>query len=354
MRGSSLLLLLLLVPTGCARHRVPDGPPVAETLLVPTADGWTIALHRFPPARGAPQRHTPVILCHGITANLRNWDLHERLSLPRQLARTGFDTYVLELRGSGASFKPRLFDQQAYDYTFDDYALKDVPAAVEAVAQRSRSGQVHWIGHSLGGIVMYAYLQRVGGARIRSVAAVGSPPSITDHSSVVRNAGELFPIVDFFFDELPAGTLTTLLAPLAYPARTSVQHVLANFDDLDPEVARTGAAVATDNVAASVVAQLLASEDGHFRSADGAHDYTAGMADIEVPIFFLVGQLDHLAPPALFREVYPRVKAPEKRIEVLSVANGYHHDYGHLDLVIGESAPAEVYPLLVDWVVGHE
>ena len=73
-----------------------------------------------------------------------------------------------------------------------------------------------------------------------------------------------------------------------------------------------------------------------------------------MPIFFVVGSLDQMAPPAVMVEAFQKVGSKQKRIEVLSRANGYTHDYGHVDLVLGKSAPAEVFPLLEEWLAAHE
>ena len=110
-----------------------------------------------------------------------------------------------------------------------------------------------------------------------------------------------------------------------------------------------------DNISIRVVEQFAASfGQDSFRSADGSHDYTAGMAAVEVPVFFVAGALDQLAPPAQALEAFARVGSTAKRVEVFGRANGYAHDYGHVDLVLGQTAAAEVFPVLLDWLVEHD
>ena len=211
------------------------------------------------------------------------------------------------------------------------------------------------MGHSMGSMVMYAYLQRVGQDKIRTVTAVGSPPKLFEGNVSMERGIRVFPMVDWIYDELPSGLLVKTIAPLAYPGVIAPQHVIWNYDNLDPEVARQTGAHAVDNLSSKVIEQLVAGqEQGYLASVDGRHNYTEGMTEIEVPIFFVVGSLDQMAPPSVMVEAFQKVRSKEKRIEILSRANGYAHDYGHVDLVLGKSAPAEVFPLLAQWLTDQK
>ncbi|MBT6178396.1 MAG: alpha/beta fold hydrolase [Deltaproteobacteria bacterium] len=348
------LTSIVLGVSGCAHWVYPVTERSTEVFHIETSDGWSIAIHHYAP-RGSTKQSTPVLLCHGISSNKYNWDLNDEYSFPDYIASKGFDTYVVELRGSGQSTKPGLFDEKEYDYSFDDYVLRDLPAAINFVSSRSETGQVHWMGHSMGSMVMYAYLQRVGQEKIRSVTAVGSPPKLFEGNESLGRSIGLFPVVDWFYDELPSGLLVKTVAPLAYPGVIAPQHVLWNYDNLDPAVARQTGAHAVDNLSSKVVRQLVkGAADGYLSSEDGHHNYTDGMKKIEVPIFFVVGGLDQMAPPAVMVEAFRKVQSKDKRIEILSRANGYAHDYGHVDLVLGKTAPREVFPLLEQWLMQHE
>jgi len=110
-----------------------------------TADGVALALRRFP-ARG-PRR--AVLLCtHAMMANggyfCRGFAQH--------LAARGVDIYVLDWRGHGASRPP---SPRRDSWCFDDYVELDLPAAVAAVAADAgvATGELAYLGHSLGGLV---------------------------------------------------------------------------------------------------------------------------------------------------------------------------------------------------------
>ena len=347
-----LLFIALLIQTSCVSTFAPRTERADEVLWVTTADGWMLALHHFIPPKGMPVRGTPVVLCHGITSTRANWDLTDKLSFPADLARHGWDTYLLELRGGGRSQPQGFFDR----IIFDDYVLQDVPAAVNFVAARGRTGQVHWVGHSMGGLIMYGYLERVGGALIRSFIPVASPPVVFDHLPAFRDAGSLFGLVDFFFDRLPSTTFSRIGAAFIYPTPRPELHMMWNEANMTAESTEALAVHAVATTSVDMLAtfhRAAVHPDGHLKSFDEKWDYSAELHRIDVPTFFIAGGADMLAPPLVMMRGFAAASGP-KRIEVFSRANGYAYDYGHMDLVVGESAPAEVYPVLRGWLRAHE
>lgn len=350
---SALLPALLL--GGCAAGMYPVGSRHAATLQVPTADGWHVALRHFPASRHIPPRRHPVILCHGIMSNTYTWDLDDEVSLAAWLQRRGFDVYALDLRGGGAAQRPGFFEGRGYTYSVDDYVKYDVPAAIEAVSARSGGRPVHWVGHSMGGIVMYGWLPDGEQARVRSLTAVGVPAVLPHHVPLLTDGGALLPLAELLFDELPAGTLALLGAPWADQQAVRPLHILWNYDNLRPGSARVMAAHGTSNLPARVVRQFFDSlVAGRLQSADGAHDYTAAMSAITVPTLLIGGTLDHLAPPYSVMRAWRAIGSEIKRITILGRANGAAADYGHVDLTIGAAAPRDVFPLIFDWLVARD
>ncbi len=355
MRRASIALLLTLGCTSCGHWLYPMEVRATEVLYATTEDGWRLALHHFAPPEGLPKRHHPVIVCHGISSNIANWDLTERLSFPLYLARLGFDVYAVELRGSGASDEPSVFNDLSWDYSADDYIDKDLPALIDFVRERTGVEQVHWVGHSMGGMVLYGYLERVGEAAIRSGTTVGSPAYVLDHNDNINRMTWLVPLLDFFFDGVPSGFLTNLIAPLAGWPLVDEQHLIWNYDNMTPRSARLAAAHAVSNSSVNIWVQFAGGVDtGSLRSMDGSYDYSANLGEISAPILFAAGALDQLVPPALVMQAYREVASPDKQLVVFSRANGHAHDYGHVDMALGESAPLDVFPVLADWIIDHD
>ena len=122
-----------------------------------TEDGITVALTRY---AADVTRLAPVVLTHGTFSNggLCGW-------LAAYLAQEGFDCWVLELGGHGAS------QRDGYRPDFEAFGLYDVPAAIDAVRQHTGRPQVFLVRHSAGGLAFLMHLARRPAAQ-REVAGV--------------------------------------------------------------------------------------------------------------------------------------------------------------------------------------
>jgi len=140
----------------------------AEEIEVTSDDGWTLVVTRYRPrAQPFPQplRGVPLLLVHGYTQNRRAWSSGEFV---KNMLFFGADLFLLELRGHGKS-TPELTRRRArargaepprdldYGWNLDSHLLFDLPAAVAAVKQASGREKIFYCGHSLGGILGYAY-----------------------------------------------------------------------------------------------------------------------------------------------------------------------------------------------------
>jgi alpha-beta hydrolase superfamily lysophospholipase len=150
-----LLALASYVSFLAARYffvpRFPD-----EIQFGTTSDGWRIAVLRYRPDKPSP--HPPALLVHGIAANRYNLDLTDETSLAKHLQGRGFDVFVVELRGRGFSLRPKLFSGLRYDWSFDDYAERDLPCAADIVMRATGATALHLVGFSTGALAAYAWL----------------------------------------------------------------------------------------------------------------------------------------------------------------------------------------------------
>ena len=108
-----------------------------------------------------------MILLHGSFSNRRFWYSPRALGLGPYLARAGFDVWLPEMRGHGLSIR----NDGYRDNRVADYARYDLPALASFIHEQC--GQpAHWIGHSLGGVVLaadWAGLPGPGADRFRGV-----------------------------------------------------------------------------------------------------------------------------------------------------------------------------------------
>jgi pimeloyl-ACP methyl ester carboxylesterase len=139
-----------------------------EEIPVETEDGWRLIITRYRPRTQPfpqPLRGAPLLLVHGYTQNRRAWSSGEFV---KTMLYFGADLYLLELRGhgkSGVGVQRRWARQEGrelpkdinYGWDLDSYLLCDLPAAVETVKRASGRERIFFCGHSLGGILGYAY-----------------------------------------------------------------------------------------------------------------------------------------------------------------------------------------------------
>ena len=289
----------------------------AATALVPrstrasvefarTLDGWDLALHHYPGTPAGIDALPPVILCPGYACNHVFMDFNERYSLARFLARRGFDAWVLDLRGHGYS-EPA--GERRADWTFDDLVELDLPAAVSAVRARSGRRPV-WIGHSMGGILMYAALghrrgaagidRRAGDAGVAGRLSAGGLAA----AARPRPAPRTLPVPQ----QLPQrGALVALWSAAQLVARRARRrHEPGEHRPACLRSRHCGACIS--NVPRRVLRQLADwSLSGELRSCDHRIDYRANLSRITTPALIIAGAADRLAPPEIVRFAYDRI-----------------------------------------------
>ena len=82
-------------------------------------------------------------------------------------------------------------------------------------------------------------------------------------------------------------------------------------------------------------------------------DFRADMARVHTPVIVVAGKLDRVAPTPAVKDGFRALGGP-KRWLLITRANGALGEYGHMDLVIGERAPAEVFRPVLDFFTQHE
>ena len=159
---------------GCATMRrdapSPDLRPCTDGYAY-TEDGWRLGVRHYRPKHPDPGK-LPVILCHGLGLNATFWTITDN-HLPAQLAARGYEVYVFDIRGSGENAQRGpaaigstdslrqtfLKERGERDWTVDDLVKYDVPAILDYVQRETGHDRVNWVGHSLGGMLVFPYLE---------------------------------------------------------------------------------------------------------------------------------------------------------------------------------------------------
>lgn len=338
-----VVLVALLLLQGCVLSSIwrTTWPDPVEVHRVKTADGWELDVRRVAPSV-AVHKPRPVILVHGIVTNGRNFDLDERTSLARALSGRGFDVWIASLRGAGAS------EQRPDDFTFDDHAAYDAPAIVSYVCSQTGHRNVDWVGHSMGGMVLYAYLAR-GGTGIERAVTLGSPVKFAWTGRLEQLVGSVGTWASLMRLPVVASAHSTL--PIHGEWDGPAELLLMSRELTDAVTWRRFLAVGLDDPPRGLMSQFAGwAARGRFDSLDGETDYLEGLGRVEVPMLVVAGKIDGIAPPWNVRPAFDRLAAQEKRWLVLGEANGMRGDYNHMDMLLSEHAQKDLYPRIAAWL----
>lgn len=336
---------------GCHEQYVEPLPKSAVKLRARTSDGWELALVHYP-ARGE-RTGRPVVLCHGISANDRNMDLDEAHSLARWFARKGRDAYSVALRGTGESDRVDLAKGRRGGYSFDAFWRHDLPALIALARAHSGADAVDFVGHSMGGMVAYAYLSQ-GGQGINAAVTLGSPTRLDWGSALEPYVEQLASL----FIPPEAAVPTLLLARLAMPLHGEIpgnpnELLLYNPQNVSKLTWKRLMAGGTADIDGALVHQFARLfKTGAFHSYDRKLDFRRDMASIRTPVLVVAGRLDRMAPVPAVKDGYRALGGPKKWL-LVAESHGFPTDYGHMELVIGERAATEVWPHVLSFLDAH-
>ena len=86
---------------------------------------------------------------------------------------------------------------------------------------------------------------------------------------------------------------------------------------------------------------------------DNVQDYRSHLHSITIPTLFIAGRQDYIVPADRVWAYYTAIGSLQKQFLVLSKANGFSENYGHLGYSLGKNAKKEVYPLFLDWLTTY-
>ena len=351
--GKILIILLIATPAtfllGLLLRRLNRLPTPADQFhFAPTTDGWNIALYRYMPDGSRPLASgAPVILCHGMMSNRFNVDLDEEHSLARHLRDAGFDSWVMEMRGHGGSRRIANGGIGPFDWTIDDYVMSDLPAVIEYVKRISGSPEVHWVGHSLGGMILYAACARGLTGSIRSAVMSDVPAdfsTVRTRKIIAAFYSRHIPVVPPFLF-IPFVLVLGLISPSLFlpkygihNRRTMLRLVANGIIDLG-----------SSSVANHLVTIL---KRGRFISADGKVDYEAGIERIHFPILQM-GATQWRCPDVVTRKLIDLAPVRDKEYIRLGRSEGFSEDYNHFTILVGERVREEIFPIVARFLRKH-
>lgn len=280
--------------------RTGDDVPLCITRILPQQE----------PSRG------PVVLIHGTYTKRNFWVSPKGIGLGPFLAEAGFDVWIPELRGHGLSPKTKRFRS----FNTDSHIRQDLPAIQQAVEETTKQA-AFWVGHSAGGLYIYAAMAAgdLRHDRILGLVTLGSQ---------LEKGGEYLR-----FPPIAWGCSLLLRLLPNFPAPTF---------GLGPEVEPTG----------EILDYIRWKTRGTWSAADGT-SYQDGLSSIQIPVLVFAGEADKEDPPSGCRSMMEALGSQDKTFVHLAKHEGFSQDYGHVELIVSKAAQQEVWPRISQWLLAH-
>lgn len=316
-----------------------------EVYVVSTPDLWKLRVCRYRRGRTVGE---PVLLVHGAGANHHNFTYPPGNSLADYLAEKGYDCWAVDLRGCRSSTPP--FGKTRFDVRFDDYLELDLPAVVEHIRRTTGYGRLHWVGHSMGGMLLYAYAQAHGEDRLASAVTLGAPVGFEGTNLPVSE-----PLLNFLRRFPLAGNIIARGGmPLLMALRRPGPFFPVNLDNVHPSLTAGNFFVMMDNVQPSVMGELLhAARTKEWRMRYGTLDVAKGLEQLRVPLLAFYAPRDPFVSVDSARRFIDRLPHGDKRWILLSRDEGCMHDYDHIEMPFSRNCRGEVFEPIGAWLAAH-
>ena len=152
----------------------------------------TLCVYRYINGSNTSEKNDVVLICVGFGNNANIINLLGEKSLPEYLSKNNYDVWVFDYRGHGKSIT------SAKNWDLSSYAFEDGVAVVQYILQETCRNSLHWIGHSMGGIIGLGLASCPENAHyFLSVTALGS--SIYLHHSIYWYAFNLTPLYPMIY-----------------------------------------------------------------------------------------------------------------------------------------------------------
>lgn len=197
---------------------------------------------------------TPVVLCHGLGANSRQF-----LADADYFTGLGYRVLLPDIRGHGASQAPP-------GYPAGRFSIAVLASDMAALLDHAGVGPVHWVGNSLGGIIAFQLVADQP-RRFRSLSTFGTAHRL----NLPGFAAGAIPLLYRLLGKRLTAWSTALGTTANGPARVLVASMLADYD---PQVGRAVA----ENVRAYDLTEQALSYAGPMLLIRGGRDAAVNQA----------------------------------------------------------------------------
>lgn len=143
-------------------------------------------------SRGVSQRaYNQTCTSSGYKQEIVDENDESIINVPMYLANKGYDCWLMSMRGtlySRRHISLKDTDKKFWDYSLDDFALKDVPGALNYIQRKTKAKKIGYCGHSQATFSVFALLAtKPKWANVISPVGAVAPVSYFDHiTSLLR------------------------------------------------------------------------------------------------------------------------------------------------------------------------
>jgi cholesterol oxidase len=322
---------------------------------VATSDGTEIRLTRY-----AMGTRGPIVLAPGYGNAARSFALDTvPKSFTEYLGEHGYDVWLLDYRAS-----PDLPSSRT-QFTVDDIAMRDWPAAIAHVRSETGAESVQALGHCIGGLTLFMALGGgLEGVRSATCSAAAGHPIPTPANrlrahvrvpTVFRKLGMDTISTDYRPGSLQDRALDRVMRALPIkrvhdsPVGRRIYFIYGDvFDHSRIDEATMAEAVpsffGSSNMTFFEHMAVMVRRGGRAVDAHGRDAYLAHTDRFRMPISFITGERNRMFVPrglAATHDLLRSANGPDL------YARHVIRDYAHLDLWLGRDVERDVFPIVL-------
>jgi polyhydroxyalkanoate synthase len=303
-----------------------------------------LELHRYEPLVPADERHdVPLLFVYALINRPYILDLQPDRSVVRRMLEAGFDVYLIDWG------EPSALDTSL---GLHDYVNRYLANCVREICRHSAVDAINVLGYCMGGTmsVMYAALHP---QRVRNLGLLAAGLCFDDTGGILELWGD-----EAFFDpdeladtfgNVPAEFLDAGFA-LMDPVHNYVTKYGNLYDNLDDEEFVANFArmekwlndpIDVSGAAYREFLEAIYQENALYRNELELDGDRVDLDAITMPVLQVIGEYDHLIPPAASRPFNERIASEDT--EIMESATG------HIGLSVSRSAHRMLWPAVADW-----
>lgn len=283
----------------------------ATVFTLRTSNTGSIAVTHIGAHQGSRERGA-IVMTAGMFSNRRFWLSDKGIGIAGYLATRGFDCWMFERRGHGAS-PITAYDDQSLRATIED----DLPAVQAFIASRGCPSALY-MGHSFGGVMHSMSLAR-GFLNAKGVDGL-------------INFSSQLTVGKTFLNKPYSAVLYAITGLLGYfPSRAL---------KMGPE-----------NESKKTMRECC--ELVEYAKGAQQHEFWQDMTNITCPVLGFGSAGDTVDPSEGCQALIDGMSSEHKTFIHLSTANGHRQNYDHVGMLVSKTAQEEVWPMVDDWLMRH-